>query len=674
MVQKNELYEDPLFVEPFIDKDEWRDEPVRHRYVHGGFKDTDLRFSMYFPPKEQYDGRFFHPLMHIAGNENGATQGALAGFLGDSIQFAAASGAYLVESNLGSKLMMGPGDIVGFRASAATAQYGRILAAEMYGDHRAYGYCYGGSGGAYKTLSSVENTRGIWDGCVPFIHGSPVSLPNVFTVQAHALRVLDGKLDQIVDAIEPGGSGDMYAGLNEEEAGALREVTGMGMPPRAWFAHRSLSIGYTGVLASVIGPLFHHDPAYFTDFWEKPGYLGANPPQSLTDARVQHQTTIAALVSTDEMRAKGLPVSIAAGTRGSAPAAIRVTDMPEGRVQGAFLFPRSGPAAGQRLMITGTIGDLLLLGFGGEHIPMLEAMKVGDPIEIDNSDYLAAQTYHRHQNPAPEFYVWDQFREPDGAPIYPQRAIYSPNQAGEGNAFMSAEFDCKMIVVGCMMDEAAYPWQQDWYREKVKRVVGENYADKYRLWFVDRAMHVGPARYVDPSEGGNHPLESFSPADTHVVHYTGVLQQALRYLAGWAERGIAPPEETGYRVDDGQVHLADTASERKGVQPVVTLTVNGKPRADIKVGEAVEFVGTIEVPPGAGSVTSAEWDYDGEGAYPEREEFTDGSMAKTVRSTYSFDKPGTYFVALRAGSQRDDAVGTSFARALNLGRVRVVVT
>ena len=50
--------EDTLFSEPYTDIDEWRDQPVRHRYVHGGFKGTETRFSFYFPPKEQYEGRF----------------------------------------------------------------------------------------------------------------------------------------------------------------------------------------------------------------------------------------------------------------------------------------------------------------------------------------------------------------------------------------------------------------------------------------------------------------------------------------------------------------------------------------------------------------------------------------------------------------------------------------
>ncbi|HEY8385407.1 MAG TPA: hypothetical protein VIK82_04230, partial [Porticoccaceae bacterium] len=50
---------DKLFQQPYVDVDEWRDEPVRHRYVHGGFEGTETRFSLYMPPAEQYEGRFF---------------------------------------------------------------------------------------------------------------------------------------------------------------------------------------------------------------------------------------------------------------------------------------------------------------------------------------------------------------------------------------------------------------------------------------------------------------------------------------------------------------------------------------------------------------------------------------------------------------------------------------
>ncbi|HEY1737214.1 MAG TPA: hypothetical protein VGI86_00805, partial [Acidimicrobiia bacterium] len=320
---RNELRPDPLYIEPFLDVDEWREVPVRHRYVHGGFLDTDLRFSMYFPPAERYDGRFFQPLMHIAGDENVAPVGELAGLGRHAIEFAIDSGGYLVESNQGSALMMGPPDITGFRASAATAQYSRTLAEEMYGEHRAYGYVFGGSGGAYKTMACYENALDAWDGAVPFIHGSHMSMPNVFTVQAHAFRLLDGVFDQIVDAVEPGG-GDMYAGLDDEQRGALEEVTRMGFPPRAWFAHERVALSYTGVFAAIFGILAMGDPQYFQDFWTEPGYLGADPPQSLRDARIQCAATVTAVVTTDEVRDLGLPVSITAGTRGSAPAALRL--------------------------------------------------------------------------------------------------------------------------------------------------------------------------------------------------------------------------------------------------------------------------------------------------------------------------------------------------------------
>jgi hypothetical protein len=123
---------DPDFNTPAVDVDEWRDTPVRHRYVHGEFEGSDLRFSYYFPPEEIYEGRFFQPILAVSGTEHAFGSGMLDGMAG-SIDFAFDSGAYMVESNLGS-LTPYPGDdptITGFRASAAAAQHSRLLAAEM---------------------------------------------------------------------------------------------------------------------------------------------------------------------------------------------------------------------------------------------------------------------------------------------------------------------------------------------------------------------------------------------------------------------------------------------------------------------------------------------------------------------------------------------------------------
>jgi NAD/NADP transhydrogenase beta subunit len=44
---------DPIYNAPYIDVNELRNELVRHRYMHDGFKGTDARFSFYFPPSEQ---------------------------------------------------------------------------------------------------------------------------------------------------------------------------------------------------------------------------------------------------------------------------------------------------------------------------------------------------------------------------------------------------------------------------------------------------------------------------------------------------------------------------------------------------------------------------------------------------------------------------------------------
>src|SRR5437868_11820526 len=147
--------QDTLFKEPYVDIDEWRDVPVRHRYVHGGFKGTDTRFSFYFPPKEQYQGRFFHYITPVPDSET-LSQGASGEE--DKIGFSMTSGAYFVETNgAGSTGVGTPGSgtdptIGAYRANAASAHYSRVLAAHIYGPHRTYGYAFGGSGGAYRTI------------------------------------------------------------------------------------------------------------------------------------------------------------------------------------------------------------------------------------------------------------------------------------------------------------------------------------------------------------------------------------------------------------------------------------------------------------------------------------------------------------------------------------------
>ena len=161
-----------------------------------------------------------------------------------------------------------------------------------------------------------------------------------------------------------------------------------------------------------------------------------------------------------------------------------------------------------------------------------------------------------------------------------------------------------------------------------------------------------------------------------LVDYTGILHQALRYLSAWVERGVAPPETTVYQVVEGQVIAAPTAATRHGVQPVVHALANGGTRAEVTVDQPVVLTGTIDVPPGAGKVVKAEWDFEGLGTYPAVVPFqtsADGSRA-TVSITHAFAKPVTWFAVLRGISHpQRHATTSSYALAQNLARVRVVV-
>ncbi|MBS1596916.1 MAG: PKD domain-containing protein [Bacteroidetes bacterium] len=671
------LTKDTLFKAPYIDKDEWRDAPVRHRYVHGGFRGTDTRFSFYFPSKEKYQGHFFQYITPVPDNEN-LSQGASGEE--DKIGFSITSGAYFIETNGGGSAGMGmPGSgidptIGAYRANAACAQYSRIVAAQIYGEHRAFGYAFGGSGGAYRTIGGIENTEDVWDGAVPYVVGSPMAIPNVFSVRMHAMRVLKNKFPQINDALEPGGSGDMYAGLNVEEKEALQEATKLGFPPKSWFGYKTMGIHAFGVLYQ--GMAMADRKYFYDDFWKLPGYLGSNAPASLLKARIQKSSKIKIGILEDQAVQIGLMSPRSDRERGTAdlawkgigqkegtmPVAFQIEDsLPDIDFLGGDLIIKSGAASGKTLFITKIAGDKILLGAVDPKI--LALIKAGDEIQVDNSNFLAAQTYYRHQVPGKEYHVWDQFRDSTGKPIYPQRPmLLGPlfTRAASG-VLPRGKFKGKMIVLSSLWDREAFPWQADWYRSKVKENLGDSIDNYFRLWYTDHALHGDATKQEDP---------------THTVSYLGVLEQALRDLSNWVEKGIAPPSTTNYKIEDGQVIVPSSASDRKGIQPTITLKVNRSNRAETKTGVPVSFIAVIEVPPNTGKVVSAEWDFEGVGTFSVQGKLITQSKKTNevmVNATHIFSQPGTFFTTLRVASERQGNAKTPFARIQNLERVRVVV-
>jgi hypothetical protein len=449
----------------------------------------------------------------------------------------------------------------------------------------------------------------------------------------------------------------MYQGLNEEQSAALREVTKMGFPPAGWYNYDTLGEGAFPVLFPIVRML---DRGYFKDFWTVPGYEGVNPPPSLSQARIQHATTVTKTVSAGDPETKALFGGVDAAKQAAmeSPFGLEMESVPSANLEGAFVLVKSGDSAGKELPVGKVIGKTVFIAvnpFGADNSKDVKAVKAGDQVVLDNSDFLAAQYYHRHQVPAPDFYVWDQFRGPDGKPLEPQRKmLIGPLVTGAGSV-QSGRFKGKMIMVESMMDQDAFPWQADWYRSKAKEALGEHIDDTFRLWFTDQAIHG---------------VESEN--STHTVSYVSSLDQALLDVSAWVEKGVAPPPSTNYKVVDGQIVVPATAPERLGIQPVVSLMANGAARTEVPFGKKVKFLATVELPPNTGKVVSAEWDFDGTGKFAESAKFTPGARV-TLKTTHAFAKPGTYFVAVRAASQRQGDARNVYTSILNLKRVRVVV-
>lgn len=673
-MEMKQLYipeKDPYYAKPYIDVEEWRDAPVRHYYVHGGFNGTEkggfeVRFCFYYPEKKNYEGRFFQYLSPAPEDERESEN--LTGE-DDKISFCLTHGAYYVVSNQGGFQLDDPQRL--FRSSANAAQFSRLMAQRVYGyDHRPYGYCFGGSGGSFKTMGCMEMTEGIWDGAVPYVLANPMAAPNVFAPRVRAMRILGEEgMKQVVDAMEPGGNRDIYAGLNEEQRQALEEVSRMGFPKRGWFSWPVMGDGALMVLSPYIYNVY---PQYFTDFWTKPGFAGADPNSSEARSRVQFVTTVAGLVinrgeSSQEFTSVDNSWQNMIDDKCSTPK-VRMADFPpeDANLFHCRLRVLSGAAVGKEAAVD-TIEDGVVTvsnPFGtGIKGNVLEGLECGDEIMVDNSDYLAMQTLQRHQVPDETYHVYDQYRDGKGEALYPQLPfLLAPIIAENGAGIVPCgDIHGKVIALCSILDESAYAWHGDWYRSAVQRARGGFEEDYFRLYYNDNCIHDDRAGYLaDPQ---------------HQVDYLGILHQALLDVAAWCEKGIAPVSTTSYRVEEGQVIVPETAAERGGLQPVVNAYANGQKAIAVKVGEEVTFTAKIEVPPTTGKVTAAAWDYEAANDFSAREELKweeDGSV--TVYSVHSFQKPGTYFPVIKVQSNRMGTLDDIFTQCKNLDRVRVVVT
>jgi hypothetical protein len=679
---------DSFFGAPYIDADEQNTEPIPHRYIHGGFEGTDTRFSFCFPPKERYQGRLLQPLEGAnAGHENVNT-GPL-GLVTGGLDMAFRLGGYTVESNMGhigdvmdAKAGVDP-TIYGFRAAAECARFSKFVAEQVFGAAPQYAYVFGGSGGARRSPLCLAYAPGVWDAALPYMgdaqdgdHGDMSLLRtgnSNFSSMFNVQRVLKDKIYDVVDAMWPGGSGNPFEGLNTHQREELANVYRIGYPRGDEFMIAQ-PMGQIWMFSSMASRLQRDYPEYWANFWTKPGHVGFDQPELLAEDLIDIQTKVKRPVLAQEFlddpefagpefdRTRSL-ATIFAGMHNmwDVPMALQLEDTPEGHIVGAGVEVTSGDAAGRQLyVLTGAKNVFLCDGEGEASNKRFTGVKAGDTIHLSNRAFLAYCYFYRHHlPPEAEF----DFLRPDGNPLYQQYEL--PEVSPFMGVRHTGRYEGKLMWVHHTHDASLWPPQGLGFKANVEREYGvEGSREKFRLRWTENAEHVPPAMAASAPNRAN---------TTWLVNYQPIIEQCLADLIAWVEDGV-DPVDTAFEYRDGAIILPDTAAERRGIQPVVSVTADGAARAEVKVGQEVGLSVHAEAPPGAGTIISVQWDFDGSGSYPESAKVDGTQTAVTLSTTHKYDVPCTYFVTALVESHRDGDVSATSRRISNLASARIVVS
>lgn len=679
---------DPYFGKPYIDRDEHREKPYPHRNVHGGFENTDTRFTFYFPAKEEWGGRLYHPLEGAHAGHEEAFAGAMGELLG-GLDMMVGLGGYMVESNCGHigddldpRAGSDPG-LYGYRASVESARFSKHLSRQIYGREPDYSYVWGGSGGGRRSPLCLEYCNGVYDGALPFMgggnieeHGTnsrvrseqPVHFGAMFNVQ----RLLkDGKLEGVIDAMQPGGSGDPFAGLTVHQRDELANLYRLGYPRGDEFMIAK-PMGQIWLWTSIAGMLLEEDADYFRNFWSEPGYIGHDEPQWVENDLIDAHVKITRIITVQDMMgdefsgpefadAKPMAVMRASSTgEWDLPIGIEVGGLSGGYRQGAGVLIETGDIAGRQLYCMQNVGDMFFCdGRADANIERFRGARVGDTVHIDNHAFLAFCYMYR-------YHVSDDglndFLRVDGQPVFPQHGL--PFLSPLMGVPYSGQYEGKLLWIHHTHDASLWPPQGVIYKQAVEQAQGPQKArERFRLQWTENAEHVPPMLL---------PANPRRATTTWLIDYMPSIEQGLVDLAAWVEKGVEPPE-TSFSFADGKVQLPDNAAERGGTQPVIRVQVNGGALANIAVGEKVEVSVHAEAPPKAGTFTQLHWATGPDGQFSQETEIGSGQTSLDETISCSFEAPGTYFVTARARLNRE---GDRHARRQveNLASARIVVS
>jgi hypothetical protein len=562
-----------------------------------------------------------------------------------------------------------PNAVASHRHEAAATKVAKAYANKLYGNTaKIYSYFWGCSGGGTVAMAAAENVTGIWDGVQPQCIGTNGDAPyHSFYWQAlYTMAIPQAKRDAIAAAAVPGGTGDVYAGLNEEETSVLNEFLAAGYPLPVIGNHFKS-------LTPLVDPIDIRlaDPTYEADFWSKPGYAGANPPNYLKAAKVDGWATITGITRD----AAGVPTIVqfdpatvpALGTTGdnyleywvyAADGETRLIDpvravgAPTDNKRRFSLMGKFNAGTGT-LTLNGTEKDV----FGGvsnitNSSVLLDALKVGSKLRVNNRFILAMYYYPRYSN-IPGVRSHDQYRNADGSPKFPQRQDISvlshSNYRTMGGRVETGAVTTKTMIIEGMGDNLSWPIFNVSYAERIQKTLGPAKAgNTMRFYLHDNGRHAA---------GGGEP---------------GIFQQSIQDLMAWAEHGTPPPPSTSYAVRNGQVVLPNEAAVRHGLQPVMNLTANGGARAVVGVNQPVNLAAKLEMPPRTGQIVQYKWTV--AGTVDPMTVLSKPQPLVNAERTVTFDKPGTYVIRLTVNGQRDGLLAPANQTLMqNFKEVRVVV-
>ncbi len=627
-----------------IDTDEWRDKPIRHRFVHGSFEGTYTNFILCFPEIENYDGRFIQFLQGgIGGSE-------YAGYSNQSLLVAFLHRGYYVESNQGHRGNMrelkDDASLLQWKASYATAKFGQEFAKEIYGAIPHHGYLYGGSGGGMRSINCAEAPVEIWDGFLPFIVNRAGLNTFFWSIAAWAGQILGDKIEDIVDATDPGGNGNPFEVLDSgSQKQALSTLYRAGYPRGAEAQLISNSLW-------ILGLQILPDPSYWKVFWTEPGFEGADNDPIVTSLLINEEAIILEIISMEQFLplVQGDPLEALLHNETRYPknlkVGLRIKCKNPGRYHGCTIQLPNG----RKLFCTHNVKDVVVALY---EVQWLDDVEPGDKVHIDNRRMLAFTFHHRH-------FVTEKYPNMkhffiDGYPVYKPttRSIdFLPTPSGKIHG--------KMILLQHAQDRECWPDAIRPYVESVKEQLGDAFNKCFRIYWTENATHVPP----------------FTPeTQTRYILYGSNIVQSLTDLIKWVEEGVEPPPSSQYKFnDDGALILSDTPLERLGIQPLVQANVDGNKRADIKTGQSITLIGEAEAPPNTGYFVRVEWDFDGSGTFPYHEDLK--GIENKIQSSvvHSYNEPGIYFATFRVYLHRKGDKQDIIRHIINQDRVRIVVT